>query len=129
MFCHLSFPTFFSCISIFSFLFIFFLMQLLFNNGISGCSFFYAIYPLIKINWIVPSCIRNEMHYVVDLIKSFLSMGKLNRKLNSLNVIVKRIMYTPYFSNKGCPIIIWTMLNIKIGIVQKVYEWPSWYFA
>ena len=25
--------------------------------------------------------------------------------------------------------IIWTGLNMKIGIVQKVYEWPSWYFA
>ena len=30
---------------------------------------------------------------------------------------------------RGCPIIIWTGLNSKIGIVQKVYEWPSWYFA
>ena len=26
------------------------------------------------------------------------------------------------FSNRGCPVIIWTGLNIKIGIVQKVYE-------
>ena len=26
------------------------------------------------------------------------------------------------FSFIGCPIIIWTGLNIKIGIVQKVYE-------
>ena len=31
--------------------------------------------------------------------------------------------------DRGCPIIIWTGLNIKISIVQKVYEWPSWYFA
>ena len=33
------------------------------------------------------------------------------------------------FFIRGCLIIIWTGLNIKIGIVQKVYEWPSWYFA
>ena len=26
------------------------------------------------------------------------------------------------FVSRGCPIIIWTGLNIKIGIVQKVYE-------
>ena len=25
-------------------------------------------------------------------------------------------------TDRGCPIIIWTGLNIKIGIVQKVYE-------
>ena len=31
--------------------------------------------------------------------------------------------------SRGCLIIIWTGLNIKIGIVQKVYEWQSWYFA
>ena len=32
---------------------------------------------------------------------------------------------------RGCLIIIWTGLisKIKKGIVQKVYEWPSWYFA
>ena len=29
----------------------------------------------------------------------------------------------------GCPIIIWTGLNIKIGIVQKVYKWWSCSFA
>ena len=29
----------------------------------------------------------------------------------------------------GCPIIIWTGLNIKIGIVQKVYEWSNCPFA
>ena len=31
--------------------------------------------------------------------------------------------------NIGCPIIIWTGPNIKIGIVQKVYEWWSCSFA
>ena len=31
--------------------------------------------------------------------------------------------------NRGCPIIIWTGLSIKIGIVQKVYEWPGQYLA
>ena len=30
---------------------------------------------------------------------------------------------------RGCLIIIWTGLNIKIGIVQKVYEWSSCPFA
>ena len=30
---------------------------------------------------------------------------------------------------RGCSIIVWTGLNIKIDIVQKVYEWPSWYFT
>ena len=35
-----------------------------------------------------------------------------------------------HFSDyRGRPIIIWTRLNIKIGKVQKVYEWRSWYFA
>ena len=33
------------------------------------------------------------------------------------------------WANRGCPIIIWTGLNIKTGIVQKVYEWPNWSFA
>ena len=31
--------------------------------------------------------------------------------------------------NRGCLIIIWTGLDIKIDIVKKVYEWPSLYFA
>ena len=30
---------------------------------------------------------------------------------------------------RGCPIIIWTGLNIKIGIIQKVIEWSSCPFA
>ena len=30
---------------------------------------------------------------------------------------------------RGCLINFWTRLNIKIGLVQKVYEWPGWYFA
>ena len=30
---------------------------------------------------------------------------------------------------RGWPIIIWIGLNIKIDIVQKVFEWPSWYFT
>ena len=34
-----------------------------------------------------------------------------------------------WFIHRGCLIIIWTGLNIKIGIPQKVYEWPSCYFA
>ena len=34
-----------------------------------------------------------------------------------------------FFLSRWCLIIIWTGLNFKIGIVQKVYEWPSWYFA
>ena len=31
--------------------------------------------------------------------------------------------------SRGCLIIIWTGLDIKIGIVQKVYEWSSCPFA
>ena len=30
---------------------------------------------------------------------------------------------------RGCPKIIFTRLNIKIDIAQKVYEWPGWYFG
>ena len=32
-------------------------------------------------------------------------------------------------NSRGCLIIIWTGLNIKINIVQKVYEWSSCRFA
>ena len=32
-------------------------------------------------------------------------------------------------SYRGCSIFIWTGLNIKIGIVQKVYEWSNCPFA
>ena len=35
----------------------------------------------------------------------------------------------PASLGRGCLIIIWTGLNIKIGIVQKVNEWPSCPFA
>ena len=34
-----------------------------------------------------------------------------------------------YRWHRGCLIIIWTGLNIKIGIVQRVYEWPNCPFA
>ena len=36
---------------------------------------------------------------------------------------------TQFETIRGCLIIIWTGLNIKIGIIQKVYEWSSCPFA
>ena len=41
------------------------------------------------------------------------------------------LSYKPTYKNysRGCFIIIWSGLNFKISIVQKMYEWPSWYFA
>ena len=36
-------------------------------------------------------------------------------------------LQNPYF--RGCPIIIWTGVNIKIDIVQKAYEWWNCPFA
>ena len=40
------------------------------------------------------------------------------------------LMYgSKFHSSRRCLIIIWTALNIKIGIVQKVYEWSNWPFA
>ena len=54
----------------------------------------------------------------------------LTKYMNILNRCSIEISFLKSIcSHRGFLIIIWTGIYIKIGIVQKEYEWPSWYFA
>ena len=74
-------------------------------------------------------------HPRIQPLNAWLVIGWI-KATQRINAIVCRHRYlslviSTYFIIRiiGCPIIIWTGLNIKIGIVQKVYKWSSCPFA
>ena len=51
------------------------------------------------------------------------------QKVSKITYFTSRFQLCTAKMTRVCLIIIWTGLNIKIGTFQKVYEWPSWFFA
>ena len=71
-------------------------------------------------------CLRKSDSSIVNDIIEFCDQCVTVTSLKAKNVpryldIIIFICTNKYF-NRGCLMIIWTGLNIKIGIVQKVYE-------
>ena len=66
-----------------------------------------------------------------NVARNWLLYGILCKLSNLFKNIFLHSLTVNFLSNstRGCPMIIWTGLNIKIGIVQKVYEWSSCPFA
>ena len=60
--------------------------------------------------------------FLLRRLKSDVEKSLLPKKETNIYVGLSKMQRYKIIDIRGCPIIIWTGLNIKIGIVQKVYK-------
>ena len=68
-----------------------------------------------------------QIMYLNLSVHLFITASKIGPRM-LLDFYIFRFFSVAAILQIACLIIIWTGLNIKIGIIQKLYEWPSWYF-